>query len=224
METQAQITVVIADDHPLVRDGLQRTLEDSPDLSVVGLAGDGTEAVGLAQQFQPQVVVMDVLMPNKNGIEACREICTLLPDTQVLMLSALTEHTAVVDAVAAGASGYLSKLRSTEDLIEAVQAVSRGELRIPNRSVRHMFAQIRGEGDLPQVVSKSALTAREQEIVSMYAGGMSYSEIAAQRGTKPVSMRNAVYRIQDKLGLRSKQALVVWAMRQGLLDDSSDQL
>ena len=113
------IRVFLVDDHPVVRDGLKWMLEHSRDLEIVGDASDGVEAMEKAWQLKPDVIVMDVLMPRLDGVEACRAIMEKLPDTQVLMLTASTEKDAVIEAVAAGATGYLHKYSSGEDLEEA---------------------------------------------------------------------------------------------------------
>ena len=109
MSPAKRIRVMLVDDHPIVRDGLQEVLELSGEFEVVGQAGDGEQAVRTAEDLGPDVIVMDVMMPHKDGVEACREIMDLLPDTRVLMLTASTEEDAVIEAVAAGATGYLQK-------------------------------------------------------------------------------------------------------------------
>ena len=109
MSSTERIKVMLADDHPIMRDGLRDALEGEGDFEVVGLARDGVEAVRMAQSVEPEVIVMDVMMPNMDGVDACREIMELLPDTRVLMLTASTTEDAVVEAIAAGATGYLQK-------------------------------------------------------------------------------------------------------------------
>ena len=197
--------------------GLRDTLEG--DFEVVGVAGDGVEAVRMAQSVEPEVIVMDVMMPHKNGVDACREIMEMLPDTQVLILTASTTEDAIVDAIAAGATGYLQKDSGPEELAEAIREVAQGRLRIPDKSLRRVFAMIRGQRELTANRTLEALTDRERDILQMFAAGKSYAQIAEARGNKTVTVRNTIYRIQDKLGVDTKQALVVWAVRNGLLDD-----
>ena len=221
MATTEQTTVLLADDHPIMRDGLKSVLESAGGLKVIGTARDGVEAVELAHQLKPDVIVMDVMMPNKNGVDACREVMEALPDTRVLMLTASTEEDAVVEAIAAGATGYLQKHSGPEELTDTLRAVAQGRLSLPDQSVRRVFAMLRGEHTRSGDPGRSALTPVELEIVAMFARGMSYAKIGEARGTKTVSVRNAVYRIQDKLGLDSKQALVVWAVRHNLLDETT---
>ena len=134
MPTTERIRVMLADDHPIMRDGLRDALEGEGDFEVVGSAKDGVEAVTMAQSVAPEVVVMDVMMPHKDGVDACREIMELLPDTRVLMLTASTTEDAVVEAVAAGATGYLQKDSGPEELAEAIREVAQSRLRIPDKS------------------------------------------------------------------------------------------
>ena len=143
MASACRIRVMVVDDHPIMRNGLRDTLEASGRFEVVGLAEDGDEALRTVEGLQPQVIVMDVIMPNKDGIDACREIMELLPGTRVLMLTASSEMDAVIEAVAAGATGYLQKYSRPEELVEAVADVAEGRLRIPDKAVREVFAMVR---------------------------------------------------------------------------------
>ena len=219
MSSMTRIKVMLADDHPIMRDGLRDTLEGEGDFEVVGSAGDGVEAVRMAQSVVPDVIVMDVMMPNMDGVDACREIMELLPDTRVLMLTASTTEDAVVDAIAAGATGYLQKDSGPEELAEAIRQVAQGRLRIPDKAIRRVFAMIRGQRALTASRVLKALTNREREILQMFASGKSYAQIAEAQSNKIVTARNSIYRIQDKLGVASKQEMVVWAVKNGLLDE-----
>ena len=219
MSTEGRIRVMMVDDHPVMRNGLRDTLEASGRFEVVGEAEDGEEAVRTVEGIDPQVIVMDVIMPNKDGIDACREIMELLPETRVLMLTASTEEDAVIEAVAAGATGYLQKYSRPEELVEAVLDVAEGRLRIPGKVVREVFAIVRGDRELASRQAPGNLTALERETLTLFAGGRSYTEIAKARGNSTVTVRNNLYRIQDKLGIGTKQGLVIWAVRNGLVDD-----
>ncbi len=199
-----------------MREGLQLMLEQSGEFEVVGQAKDGVEAVKAASEVSPNVIVMDVMMPKKDGVEACREIMESAPDVRVIMLTALTEEDAVIEAVAAGATGYLQKVSGIERLLSTVKDVAAGEMRVPTEVVTRVFAGIRGGATSEQEVG---LTLREKEILASFSQGMSYVAIAKARGVKPVTIRNAMYNIQVKLGVDSKQEVVVWAVRNGLLDD-----
>ena len=193
-------------------------LEGSGDFDVVGQARDGDEAVQVAADLSPDVVLMDVLMPNKDGIEACREIMESAPDTKVIMLTASTDEDAVIEAIAAGAMGYLQKVSGMDRLLNTVREVAAGELRVPADVVRRVFAGIRRTEDMDDDLF-GGLTRRDQEILALFCRGMSYARIAEARGVRPVTIRNAVYGIQEKLGFSSKQEIVVWAVRNGLLDE-----
>ena len=218
MSTESRrIRVLLADDHSIMREGLKVMLEQSGDVEVVGQAKDGEEAVRAASELAPDVIVMDVIMPNKDGVEACREIMESEPNTRVIMLTASTEEDAVIEAVAAGATGYLQKVSGMDRLLRTVRLVAAGEMHLPTEVVRRVFAGIRGQSKTE--VDGSNLTRREREILASFSRGMSYAAIAEARGVKPVTVRNAIYNIQGKLGVNTKQEIVVWAVRNGLLVD-----
>ena len=212
-----RIRVLLADDHAVTREGLQSILERSEEFEVVGQARDGVEAVKAASDLSPDVIVMDVMMPRKDGVEACRKIMESLPDTRVLMLTASTEANAVIEAVAAGATGYLQKVAGLDRLLSAVRDVAAGEVRLPAEVVRRVFERIRAAARGDEEMAD--LTPREKEILVSFSRGMSYVAIAAEREVKVVTVRNAIYTIQVKLDVSSKQEIVVWAVRNGLLDD-----
>ena len=217
MSANERIRVMIVDDHSIVRVGLKQVLEQSGEFEVVGEAADGEEAVRVAADVSPDVVVMDVIMPKKDGVEACREIMESVPETRVVMLTALTEVDAIVEAVAAGATGYLQKETDRERLLSTVRDAVSGELRVPVEVVRRAFEEIRGGGRAGDAAA--GLTQREREILVSVSRGMSYARIAEARGIKPVTVRNAIYGIQQKLGVGSMQELVLWSVRNGLLGD-----
>ena len=219
MVSASRIRVMVVDDHPIMRNGLRDTLEASGRFEVVGLAEDGDEAVRTVEGLQPQVIVMDVIMPNKDGVDACREIMELLPGTRVLMLTASSEMDAVIEAVAAGATGYLQKYSRPEELVEAVLDVVEGRLRLPDKAVREVFAMVRRSREDVSNRASDRLTALERETLALFASGRSYTEIAEARGKSSVTIRNTLYRIQDKLGIKSKQELVIWAVQNDLIND-----
>ena len=210
---------MLVDDHPVMRSGLRDVLEASGRFEVVGQAEDGEEAVRTAPELNPQVIVMDVIMPNKDGVDACREIMELLPDARVMMLTASSEEDAVIEAIAAGATGYLQKYSRPEELVRAVLDVAEGRLRIPDEAVRRVFALPRGERGRFSRRPSDRLTALEWETLTLFASGRPYAQIAEARGISTVTVRNTLYRIQDKLGIGTKPQLVVWAVRNGLVDD-----
>ena len=211
--------VMLVDDHEIMRDGLREVLERSGDFEVVGEARDGVSAVRVAQELRPDLIIMDVMMPLKNGIDACREITEMLPDTRVLILTAATQDDAVMEAIAAGATGYLQKYSGKEQLLSTVRDVAKGEYRIPRDIMRNVFAGVRSAAEERRAQELNRLTQREREILSLFAQGLTYLEIAEARSNQPVTIRNAIYTIQDKLGIDTMRGLVVWAVRHGLLDD-----
>ena len=217
MSAGERIRVMIVDDHSIVRVGLKQVLEQSGEFEVVGQAADGEEAVRVAADVSPDVVVMDVIMPKKDGVEACREIMESAPETRVLMLTASTEDDAVVEAVAADATEYLQKETDREQLLSAVRDVARGDLRLPTEIVRRTFEAIRGSGRTEDAAA--GLTSREREILVSFGLGMSYARIAEARGIKPVTVRNAIYGVQQKLKVKTMQGLVLWCVRNGMVGD-----
>ena len=218
MSQTAQTRVLLVDDHEIMRDGLREVLQRSGAFDVVGEAGDGETAVRVAQSVKPDVVIMDVMMPVKSGIDACREITETLPSTRVLILTASSEEDAVMEALTAGAVGYLQKYSGKEDLLRTVKEVAEGQFRMPADAIRRVFSGIR-TAEQRKTDELSRLTGREMEILTLFAQGQSYAMIAQARGNQPLTIRNAIYGIQDKLGIETKQELVVWAVRSGLLDD-----
>lgn len=221
MSTESKISVMIVDDHAIVREGIAHLLEQSDEFEIVGQAADGEEALAKVQALKPDVVIMDILMPVKNGIEACREIAATIPETRVLMLTASNDHSAIVESVNAGATGYLQKYSDKNMLLATVREVAEGEFRVQGEAARRLVASL---GSSPGPIPGSELdrlTAREREILRMFAQGNSYAEIAKARGNKPLTVRNAVYSIQRKLGVRTRQELGVWAVRSGLLGNDA---
>ena len=220
MSSENRIKVMIVDDHAIVREGIAEVLEQSGDFEVVGQAGDGEEAVNKARELRPDVVIMDILMPVKDGIEACRDIAAAMPETRVLMLTASNRHSAIVQAVNAGATGYLQKFSGKEMLLSTVREVAGGEFRVQGEAARKLVAGLSGGGVPIPPSELNRLTDRERDLLRMFARGMSYAEMADARGnSNPMTVRNAIYAIRRKLGVGSRQEMGVWAARSGLLDD-----
>ena len=219
MTSATETKVMIVDDHEIMRDGLRELLHQSGDFDVVGEAADGAAAVRIAQELRPDVIVMDVMMPIKDGIDASREITETLPDTRVLILTAATEEEAALEALAAGATGYLQKYSGKKELLRTLRDVADGEYRMSNNVLRLVFADVRASAQRKKTRGQGELTRREREILTLFAQGLSYAKIADARGNQPVTVRNAIYGIQNKLKIETKQELVVWAVRNGLLDE-----
>ena len=218
MTSETKITVMIVDDHAIVREGIAEVLAQSGEFDVVAQAADGADAVAQALELRPNVVIMDILMPVKGGVEACREIVASAPETRVLMLTASNNQASIVESVEAGAAGYLQKYSNREMLLSTVREVAQGEFRVQGEAARLLLSGM-GRGAAPAAPDLERLTMREREILRMFAQGMTYAEIGEARGNNPMSVRNAVYAIQKKLGLNSRQEVGVWAARSGLLDE-----
>jgi DNA-binding NarL/FixJ family response regulator len=204
-----KISVLLVDDHSLVRRGFRRMLEDEPDIRVVGEASDGKEAVELARSLKPRVVVMDCALPEINGLEATRKILAFAPDTLVLMLSMHTEDTWVRQAMDAGARGYVLKNAIDLELGSAIRRIVNGETVLdPSLSPK---GNLKGERN-------SGLTAREVQILQLICDGKSNKEIAVQLDLSANTV--AVHRanIMDALGIHKTAELVVYAIRNGLVN------
>jgi DNA-binding NarL/FixJ family response regulator len=204
-----KISVLLVDDHTLVRLGFRRLLEDAPDVRVVGEAKDGEEAIRLAQELRPRVIVMDCALPGVSGLVATRKILEKLPETGVLMLSMHSEDTLVKQAMQAGARGYILKSAVDLELVTAVRNVAAGQTVLDPQLVRP--EALRGERDC-------GLTARELEILQLIVDGKSNKEIAAQLDLSANTV--AVHRanIMDALGIHKTAELVVYAIRNGLVN------
>jgi DNA-binding NarL/FixJ family response regulator len=204
----APITVVLADDHHLVRRGFRRMLEDDPGIVVVGEAANGEEAIRLAAELKPRVVVMDAAMPGTGGLAATRTILASLPDTAILMLSMHSEETLVHQAIDAGARGYILKNVSDLDLPSAIKRVAAGETVLdPALAPRQQLA---GE--------RNRLTPRELEVLQLICDGLSNRDIAARLNLSVNTV--AVHRanIMNTLGVHKTAELVVYALQHGLVN------
>jgi DNA-binding NarL/FixJ family response regulator len=203
-----RITVLLVDDHSLVRKGFRRMLEDDPAITVVGEANDGNDAVKLALQLKPRVTVMDCALPGISGIEASRQIRAKWADAAILMLSMHSEDTLIRQALEAGARGYILKNAMDLDLLKAVKGVAEGKTVLDPQLVKP--EALKGERE-------SGLTTRELEILQHIVGGKSNKEIAADLGLSANTV--AVHRanIMDALGIHKTAELVVYAIRNGLV-------
>jgi DNA-binding NarL/FixJ family response regulator len=206
---EEKISVLLVDDHSLVRRGFRRMLEDEPDITVVGEAADGEEAIKLARSLAPRVVVMDCALPGINGLQATRKILQSAPDTLVLMLSMHTEETWVRQALDAGARGYVLKNAMDLELGSAIRRIVNGETVLDGQLAKQQ--SLKGERN-------AGLTPREVEILQLICDGKSNKEIAAQLDLSANTV--AVHRanIMDALGIHKTAELVVYAIRNGLVN------
>ena len=218
MTADNRTSVMLVDDHSIMRDLLRDALENTGEFQVVAQAADGQEALRLVQETAPDVVVMDVIMPVMDGIEACRQITELMPGTRVLMLTASNEQDAIVRSIAAGATGYLQKYSGKEQLLTTLREVAEGEFRIPGDAARRLARAVRSPSADAASELLGTLTDREKEILKLFAEGLSYQEIGEIRSNSALTVRNAVSAVQKKLGFKTRQQMVLWAVRAGLVD------
>jgi two-component system, NarL family, nitrate/nitrite response regulator NarL len=221
--TEADVLrLMVVDDHDLFRSGLRRLLDGEPGLQVVGEARRGDEAVKRAAELRPDVIVMDVNMPGMSGIEATRTILQSPPAPAVLMLTVSDADNEVLDAVLAGASGYLLKDAKLPDIVSAVRAAAAGQSLIAPSVTGSLLARLRRHGSIeeePQVDSK--LSGRELEVLELLVAGADNVAIGRQLHLSPSTIKHHVSSILDKLGVENRIQAAVLAVRRGLVDEAS---
>ena len=207
------IRILIADDHLVVREGLRAILEAAPDLTPVGEAADGAEAVRLAGELSPDVVLMDLRMPNVDGIEAIEQIKTYHPQVEVVILTTYDDDEYIVRGLRAGALGYLLKDSGRKVLFEVIRAAARGESLLPSSVVEKVVAHLAE----PRPVQVGGLSERESEVLALLAEGAANKEIAARLHITERTVKAHVTGIFNKLGVNSRAEAVAVALRSGLL-------
>jgi two-component system NarL family response regulator len=215
------IRVLVVDDHALFRRGLQMVLEQEEDIEVVGEAGDGAEAVERATDSMPDIVLMDVRMPKRGGIDACTAIKDAVPSAKIIMLTISDEEADLYDAIKAGASGYLLKEISIEEVAAAIRAVNEGQSLIsPSMASKLLteFASMIKRTDDRQQVPTPRLTDREMEVLKLVAKGLNNRDIAKQLFISENTVKNHIRNILEKLQLHSRMEAVVYAVREKLLE------
>jgi two-component system NarL family response regulator len=215
------LRILIVDDHALFRRGLQMVLKQEPDIDVVGEAGDGHEAVDKAQELMPDVILMDVRMPRRSGIEATQQIKDLLPHVKILMLTISDEEADLYDAIKAGASGYLLKEISIDEVADAIRSVWAGQSRIsPSMAAKLLteFAAMSKRADERQQLPAPRLTDREMEVLKLVAQGLNNRDIAKELFISENTVKNHIRNILEKLHLHSRMEAVVYAVREKLLE------
>jgi DNA-binding NarL/FixJ family response regulator len=206
-------TVVVADDQRVVREGLATLLGLLPGIEVLGTASDGEEALALVERLKPDVVLMDLRMPRCDGVEATRRLRERESATQVVVLTTYADDRSVVEALRAGARGFLTKDSGAEEIQRAIAAVARGEAAIDPAVQHHLVDAVAGRPELPD-----GLTPREAEVLTLIAGGLSNSEIAARLFVSEATVKSHVNHVFAKTGARDRAQAVAYAYRHGLAD------
>jgi DNA-binding NarL/FixJ family response regulator len=205
-----KIRLLIVDDHPVVRDGLRGMLERQPDFEVVGDAGDGREAVRLTDRLKPDIVLMDLRMPEMDGVTALGEIKEQNPQVQVLVLTTYDSDADILPAIEAGAAGYLLKDSSREELYDGIRIAARGETVLAPKVAARLVGRMRAP-------TEEQLTSREVEVLQLVAVGESNSEIAKQLHISQATVKSHLVNIFGKLGVSDRTAAVTTALRKGIL-------
>jgi len=203
-EQEGELTLLVVDDHEVVRQGLVALLVRRPRFHVVAQAATVAEALAAARRFEPDLIVMDVRLPDGSGIEACREIREELPKTRVVMLTSYPDEEAVLSAIIAGASGYLLKQVRARDLVDAIERVGRGESLLDPAVTGRVLERVRRIATGGQPDELSGLTTQERKILALVAEGMTNKEIAAQVFLSDKTVKNYVSSILSKLGLERR--------------------
>lgn len=208
------IRVLVADDHAIVRKGICALLATEPDIEVVGEARDGRDAITMVQRVQPDVVLMDLVMPGIDGLEATRHISARHPDVRILVLTSFAGDDKVFPAIKAGALGYLLKDSGPEELVQAIQQVHRGESSLHPSVARRLLRELSEPS--PQGPNTDSLTEREIEVLQLVAQGQSNREISDLLAISEATVRTHVSNILSKLNLNSRTQAALYALREGL--------
>jgi NarL family two-component system response regulator LiaR len=214
------IRILIADDHAVVREGLRALIDTEPGMALAGEAADGAEAVEQALALQPDVILMDLLMPRKNGIAAIGEIRQENPDARILVLTSFAEDEKVFAAIKAGALGYLLKDAAPGELLRAIREVHRGEPSLQPAIAHKVMRELQRESNLPP--TEEPLTEREEEVLGLVAQGLANQEIADRLFVSERTVRAHVSNILGKLHVANRTQAALYALREGLASLDGD--
>jgi DNA-binding NarL/FixJ family response regulator len=209
--TTQDLRVMIVDDHEVVREGLRALLDRRDGMTVVAEAGTVAQAVERATREKPEVVIMDVRLPDGSGVEACREIRSVLPETRMIMLTSYADDEAIIASIMAGASAYLLKQTRGQQLVDAIQAVARGESLLDPQVTRRVLEQVRSNNEAKKDEPK--LTENEQKILLLIAEGKTNREIAADVFLSDKTVKNYVSSILSKLNLKRRSEAAAYIAR-----------
>lgn len=212
------VRIVLADDHPIVRQGMRHLLETQKDLEIIGEAEDGLQTVRLVDELKPDILIVDMMMPGLNGLEALRQVKKLAPKTHVIILSMQSADSYVLEAVKGGASGYILKETGPSELIQAIHKVIAGETFLSPKLSERLSAGFVESGDDTLRDPYELLTTREREILQMAAEGMSSTEMGEKLVISPRTVETHRSRLMRKLGLRNQTELVRYALQRGILE------
>jgi DNA-binding NarL/FixJ family response regulator len=212
------IRIIIADDHSVVRQGLKMFLGLDPDLEIIGEAADGAEAVKMAHELNPDVVLMDMLMPVMDGITATQHIRKELPDTEVIALTSVLEDGAVIGAVKAGAIGYLLKDTQADELRAAIKSAAAGQVQLSPAAAARLMREVR----TPEPAAAQPLTDRETDVLKLLAQGKANKEIAFELIIGEKTVKTHVSNILLKLGVQSRTQAALYAAQNGLAELSTN--
>jgi NarL family two-component system response regulator LiaR len=208
------IRILIVDDHLVVREGLRALIDVQPDMELVGEAADGVEAVHKARSLQPDVILLDLVMPRKGGLDAISEMKEENPDIRILVLTSFAEDDKVFPAIKAGALGYLLKDSSAQELLQAIRDVYRGEPTMHPTIARKLMRELQRPPELPP--TEDPLTEREAEVLKLVAQGLSNQEVADILVISERTVRTHVTNILSKLHLANRTQAALYALREGL--------
>jgi len=213
------IQILLADDHAMFRAGLRALLESESNIEIVGEASSGDEAVDKARTEKPDIVIMDLSMPESDGLEATRRISALDLDVDVLVLTVHAEEEYLVPVVEAGASGYLTKTSADRDLVEAINVVAKGEVYLPPQATKLLLREYKASEEGTDQSRLHELSSREQEVLALTAEGFSSREIGEKLFISPKTVDTYRSRIMKKLNLNHRSELVRFALSVGLLKE-----
>jgi len=216
-----RLRILLADDHKIIRDGLKLLVNDQPDMHVVGEAGNGREVLEKARELKPNVVVMDLSMPEMNGLQATARLKEERPEIKVVALTVHEDESYLRQLCQAGAAGYVLKRSAGDELIQAIRTVAKGGLFFDATLANNALAGQRAPSTIKGETHTAELSEREKDVLIQLAWGFSNKEIAAKLRISVKTVETYKVRIGEKLGLRSRSDIVQYAMRQGWMNETS---